>query len=126
MAAFGRVLVGIAAGLVALGGLYDLFVPSLPRNLESFFANNERARKLVRELLRALGGALVTIGIVSLGLVITGIDRSKLGLVLFLIVPAELINAACMYRVKSPYYVPLGFVALALLGAAFCAGQIGR
>jgi len=122
MAMAGRITLGIAASLVALGGLYDLLVPSLPRNLDAICGADPRIRRLVRELLRALGGALATNGIVSLYLVATGIDRSKLALVLFLIVPAELINAACMYRVKSPYYVPLAFVVLALLGAALSAG----
>ena len=122
MAVAGRIMLGIAAGLVALGGLYDLLVPSLPPNLEAICGGDGRIRRVVRELLRALGGALATIGVVSLFLVATGIGGSKLLLILFLIVPAELINAVSMHRVKSPFYVPLSFVVLALLGAVLAAG----
>jgi hypothetical protein len=37
-------------------------------------------------------------------------------LVLLLIVPAEGINAFCMYRVRSPFLVPLAFTLLTALG----------
>jgi hypothetical protein len=42
--------------------------------------------------------------------------RSRLVLVLLLVVPSEGINAISMCRVGSPFYAPLGFIALVLLG----------
>ena len=121
MALAGRIILEIAAVLVALGGLYDLFVPGLPKNLHAICGQDERVQKLVRELLRALGCALAVIGIVCLYLIgASGSDlpARTIALVLILIVPTELTNAFCMHRVKSPFYVPLAFVVIALLGAA--------
>jgi hypothetical protein len=36
--------------------------------------------------------------------------------ILVLVVPAEGLNAFCMYRVGSPFYIPLAFILLTLLG----------
>ena len=122
MGVAGRIILATAAVLVAAGGLYDLLVPRLPKNLDQICAANADARRLVRELLRALGGSLTVLGLTSFLLVTASgmpTSRSMLTLVLALLVPAELINAFSMYRVKSPFYFPLGFVLLALLGAGF-------
>lgn len=105
--------------LIAAGGLYDLLVPKLPPNLALICAGNPASEKLVRELLRALGGALVAIGItVTVLVVLCGYPLShlELTLVLTLVVPAEGVNALSMYRVGSPYQIPLAFAALALAG----------
>jgi len=56
MGVAGRIILATAAVLVAAGGLYDLLVPRLPKNLDQICAANADARRLVRELLRALGG----------------------------------------------------------------------
>ena len=117
----GRILLEVAAVLVAAGGLYDLLTPRLPENLAQICGANEPTQRLVRELLRALGGALATIGITSAFLVGGRgpvIPASTLVLAVALIVPAELVNALSMYRVKSPFYIPLAFALLAALGAA--------
>jgi hypothetical protein len=37
-------------------------------------------------------------------------------LILILVLPAEGINAFCMYRVGSPFYIPLTFVLLTVAG----------
>jgi hypothetical protein len=57
-----RIMLYCAAALIAIGGLYDVFVPRLPSNLVAMCGGDERACKLVRELLRALGGSLVAVG----------------------------------------------------------------
>jgi hypothetical protein len=109
----------IAAILVTVGGVYDLFAPRLPANLSAMCGESESARRLARELLRALGGALAAIGISAAILVArmeTLPDPSTLVLVLVLIGLAEVINASCMFRVGSPFYIPLTFVLLTILG----------
>jgi hypothetical protein len=120
MAAAGRLVLIVAAFLVAAGGIYDLFIPSLPGNLAAQCGEQESARRLVRELLRALGGALAAIGISSALLAArmgTHPDAFTLTVVLVLIVPAELINATAMRRVGSPFYIPLAFAILTIVGA---------
>jgi hypothetical protein len=114
-----RILLEIAATLITLGGLYDLFVPRLPLNLALICGDNRQAYRLVRELLRALGGALTAIGIAVFVLVaLPGppLPPATLLLVLLLVVPAEGTNALAMRRVGSPFYIPLAFIALTLLG----------
>ena len=119
----GRIILELAAGLITAGGLFDLLTPRLPANLARMTGEKEDAQRLVRELLRALGGALAAIGVATEFLVVTSgahPDLSTLVLILLLVVPAESINAACMFRVGSPYYVPAGFVLLTILGVALC------
>jgi hypothetical protein len=116
----GRIILEIAAGLITAGGLIDVFTPNLPSNLVMICGTNEAAQKLARELLRALGGALIAVGATTAYLVATSgadPDPSTLVLILLLVVPAELINAISMFRVGSPFYFPLAFASLALLGA---------
>jgi hypothetical protein len=108
-----------AAALIALGGLYDLMVPKLPANLRAMCGSNEGCAKLVRELLRALGGALVAIGL-TVGALVAGLGfqdrRQALILVLLLVLPSEGINSVCMYRVGSSFCIPLSFAMLTLIG----------
>ncbi len=110
----------VVAALIIAGGLYDLLVPHLPANLEVMCGDSKMSRRLARELLRALGGCLVAIGVTAEMLVVTAgpsIPVLTLTLVLLLVLPAELINAMCMYRVGSPFYIPLAFALLAAIGA---------
>jgi hypothetical protein len=114
-----RILLEISAALITLGGLYDLFVPRLPLNLALICGDNQQASRLVRELLRALGGALTAIGLAVFVLVAfpgPTLPPATLALVLLLVLPAEGVNALAMRRVGSPFYIPLGFIALTLLG----------
>ena len=114
-----RILLETAATLIAAGGVFDLLVPRLPPNLSALCGENEPARKLARELLRALGGALVAVGIAMFTLVATSgahVQAGTLVLILILVLPAEGINAFCMYRVGSPFYIPLTFVLLTVAG----------
>ena len=117
----GRILLEFAAGLIAAGGLYDVLVPRLPSNLRKICGANEGAQRLTRELLRALGGTLITIGVATAYLVTTSgasPDASTLSLILLLVLPAELINSVSMYRVGSPFYFPAAFALLTILGVA--------
>jgi hypothetical protein len=119
MSLSGRLLLETAAGLITAGGLFDVFVSRLPKNLAALCGEDERAVRLVRELLRALGGALVAIGLAVFALAATsGVETEMISLIviLVLVVPAEGLNAFCMYRVGSPFYIPLAFILLTLLG----------
>jgi hypothetical protein len=117
----GRIILELAAGLITAGGLYDVFTPRIPSNLKKICGATESAQKLTRELLRSLGGSLAAIGVAVGYLVIVSgpnPDPSVLVLVLLLVLPAELMNSICMFRVGSPFYFPLGFVLMTILGVA--------
>jgi len=121
MSLLARILLNSAAALIVLGGLYDLLTPKLPPNLAAICGDNDRARKLVRELLRALGGSLVAVGANIAALVNTSTPETthrNLLLILLLVVPSEGINSYSMRRVGSPFYVPLAFLLLTILGVA--------
>src|ERR1700723_3321290 len=102
MSLLARILLNSAAALIVLGGLYDLLTPKLPTNLAAICGDNDRARKLVRELLSALGGSLVAVGATGATLVNTStteiIHRTFL-LILLLVIPAEGINSVSMRKV---------------------------
>jgi hypothetical protein len=117
--ALARLLLLTSAALIALGGVYDVLAPRLPANLAAMCSGDERACRLARELLRALGGALVAIGLAVGVLVVAAgfpVRPLTLSLILLLVVPSESVNAFCMYRVGSPYYIPLAFVLLTCAG----------
>jgi len=117
----GRIILEVSAGLIIAGGLYDVFTPRLPSNLAQICGANEGAQKLTRELLRALGGSLIAIGVACAYLVtVSGAqpDGSTILPILLLVVPAEFINAICMFRAGSPFYFPMAFGLLTILGAA--------
>ena len=114
-----RILIGTAGALMTAGGLYDAFAPRLPRNLASICGSQAEVSKLVRELLRALGGALVSVGaaVVCLAMAArSGFSSGQLALVVVLTLPAEGMNAFAMRKVGSPWQFPAIFVALALAG----------
>jgi hypothetical protein len=119
MSPIARIVLNSAAALIVLGGLYDLLTPKLPPNLAAICGDNDRARKLVRELLRALGGSLVAVGATIAALVNTSTPETthrNLLLTLLLVVPSEGINSYSMRRAGSPFYVPLAFLLLTILG----------
>lgn len=107
-----------AAILISLGGLYDVFVPRLPARLTALCGQEEASCKLVRELLRALGGSLVAIGLTAAILAASAPTPTHrtLILLLVLVLPSEGINSFCMRRVGSPFNIPLAFALLTLLG----------
>jgi hypothetical protein len=119
LSAIARIILYCAAAFIAIGGLYDVFVPRLPSNLVAMCGGDQRASKLVRELLRALGGSLIAVGTAVAFLVSRWWvqDRPRtLILILLLVLPSEGINSLGMYRVGSPFLVPLAFTLLTLLG----------
>jgi hypothetical protein len=118
----GRILLITSGALIAMGGLYDLLTPKLPLHLSLICAGNIGAEKLVRELLRALGGSLLAIGLlVAILAAMCGYPLSHTVLIftLVLVLPAEGANAFGMRRVGSPYLIPLAFAALAVAGVIF-------
>ena len=119
MSPIARIVLNSAAALIVLGGLYDLLTPKLPPNLAAICGDNDRARKLVRELLCALGGSLIAVGATIAVLVNTSIPETthrNLLLILLLVVPSEGINSISMRKVGSPFYVPLAFLLFTILG----------
>lgn len=114
----------VSALFITLGGFYDVFTPRLPANLLERCGENRDAQVLVRALLRALGGCLVAIGIAVAILAngpVRGGQRWSFGLVLLLVLPSEGLNALGMWRVKSPYFVPIGFGILTVAGVIMAA-----
>jgi uncharacterized protein YjeT (DUF2065 family) len=117
LSSIARLILDLAAALIVLGGLYDLLTPRLPPNLATSCGDNDRARKLVRELLRALGGSLVAVGATVAALVNTSTPQTlhrTLLLILLLVIPAEGINAFSMRKVGSPFMCLLPFYCLPL------------
>jgi len=113
-----------AAILVMLGGCFDMLIPAVPSNLLSYLEVSKadmspHLSSLVLGLLRALGGCLLAIGITAL-LIINGPlkrgERWASWALLILIGLSEAINASQMWRFGSPYYGPLGFVGLTVVG----------
>jgi hypothetical protein len=119
MGPIARIVLNSAAALIVLGGLYDLLTPKLPPNLAAICGDNDRARKLVRELLRALGASLIAVGATIAALVNISTPETthlNLLLILLLVVPSEGINSYSMRKVGSPFFVPLAFLLLTILG----------
>jgi hypothetical protein len=118
---YSRIVLTVAGTCIALGGLYDVFTPRLPPNLGRRCFGNKEGRIAIRELLRALGGCLVSIG-AAVGVLATTLghqyDSRTVALILTLVLPSEGMNAMGMHRVGSPYIVPLFFILLTVSGAA--------
>ena len=121
---FGLKILNCAAALVMLGGCFDMLMPAVPSNLVGYsrvadVGVSPQLSSLLLGLLRALGGCLLAIGITAL-LIINGPlkrgERWASWAVLIVIGLSESINASQMWRFGSPYYVPLIFVALTVLG----------
>ncbi len=119
-------LLNASALLVVAGGLYDVLTPSVPSHELEFLGSmgeqpGPASVTLFRELLRALGGALIGVGVSLLALVNLPFRRGErwaawtIGVV---IVVSEGINAIGMAKVSGPLWAPLTFVLLALLGLA--------
>ena len=120
----GLIVLNCAAGLVALGGCYDMLLPAVPSNLVRYLGVaradvSPQLSALLLGVLRALGGCLLAIGITALVLVNGPIRRGErwaAWTLLILIGVSESINASQMWRFGSPYYAPLGFVTLTVIG----------
>ena len=120
----GLKILNCAAVLVMLGGCFDMLVPAVPSNLLSYLKLakadvSPQLSLLLLGLLRALGGCLLAIGITGLFLINGPLKRGERWAswaLLILIGLAEGINASQMWRFGSPYYFPLAFVALTVVG----------
>ena len=123
------VICNLAATLVIGGALYDLLVPVPPPNHARYIGeisaqSKQRVAELDLAMLRSLGGALLAIGVASLILINGPLrrgDRSARMVILILIAVAEANNAYRMYPFGSPWYAPLSFVVLMVVGV-FLAG----
>jgi hypothetical protein len=122
----GLFILNLAGTLVMVGALYDLLVPSVPPNHLSFIGHVEpnagaRLAELDLAMLRSVGGCLLAIGITCLALVNGPVrhgDGWARAAVLVLIGVAESNNAYRMYPFGSPWYGPLTFALLAMIGVA--------
>ena len=120
----GMGLLYVAGSLVIAGSMYDLFVPSLPANLLAYQGVTQatidtRVATLDLGLLRALGGCLLAIGATALVLVHVPIRRGERWAVLALVMlvgVSEGINSYQMARFGAPFYAPLTYVGIMLVG----------
>ncbi len=117
-------LLYVAGSLVIAGSMYDLFVPTVPPNLLTYQGVTQatidpRVAALDLGLLRALGGCLLAIGATALVLVHGPVRRGErwaMVALVMLVGVSEGINASQMIRFGSPFYAPLTFVGLMLVG----------
>ena len=120
----GLKILNCAAVLVMLGGCFDMLMPAVPSNLVGYLKlakadMSPQLSFLLLGLLRALGGCLLAIGITGLFIINGPVKRGEKWAscaLLILISLSEGVNASQMWRFGSPYYFPLGFVALTVLG----------
>ena len=127
----GLKILNCAAALVMLGGCFDMLIPAVPSNLVGYLKIatadvSPQLSSLLLGLLRALGGCLLAVGITAL-LIINGPlkrgERWASWALLILIGLSEGINASQMWRFGSPYYWPLVFVALTVIGVVSLRNQ---
>src|SRR3954452_19627037 len=120
----GMGLLYVAGSLVIAGSMYDLFVPTVPTNLLAYQGVTQatidpRVAALDLGLLRALGGCLLAIGATALVLVHGPIrlgERSACLALVMLVGVSEGINSYRMSRLGAPFYAPLTYVGIMLVG----------
>jgi hypothetical protein len=133
----GLVLLYLAGSLVIAGSMYDLFVPTVPPNLLAYqgvtpATIDPRVAALDLGLLRALGGCLLAIGATALVLVHGPIRRGERWAILALVMlvgVSEGNNASRMIRFGAPFYAPLTYVGIMLVGVGlvwFGRRSVGR
>ena len=122
----GLILLNLTAGLIVVGGLYDLLLSQVPEHLATYLGSvvgeaDVRTERLVLALLDALGGSLVAVGLAALVLINGALRRRErwAGVtVLMMVGLAEGANAWGMWTVAAPWWAPLTFIGLTALGAA--------
>ncbi len=131
----GLTLLNIAGVLVIAGAMYDLLVPSVPINHLAYLgATDEQIDRRIAELdlamLRSIGGCLLAIGATTLVLTNGPIRRGERWsrfAVAILVGVSEGNNAYRMFPFDSPWYGPLGFAVLAVIGRCLWAiGHLGK
>jgi hypothetical protein len=123
----GLILLNIAGVLVIAGSLYDLLVPSMPPNHLAYVGASDgridpRYAELDVAMLRSIGGCLLAVGVTALVLTNGPIRRGEgwaRVAVNVLVVVSEGNNAFRMYPFGSPWYGPLGFAVIVVVGAVF-------
>jgi hypothetical protein len=122
----GLTILNCAAALVTFGGCFDMLIPAVPANLLGYMGiaqaeMSPHLSSLILGFLRALGGCLLAVGITAF-LIINGPlkrgERWASWALLILIGVSEGINASQMWRFGSPWYAPLTFVILTVIGVA--------
>ncbi len=130
----GLLLLNVAGVLVIVGSLYDLLVPTTPSNHLLYLGEMDgqsasRCEQLDLAMLRSIGGCLLPIGLTTLLLANGPIRRgerwARLTVVL-LVGISEGHNAYRMFPFDSPWYGPLGFALLTVIGAALAAAPRRR
>ena len=125
----GLVLLNVAGILVILGSLYDLLVPTVPSNHLLYLGEADgqfatRCAQLDLAMLRSIGGCLLPIGLTTLILANGPIRRGERWAcltVILLVGISEGHNAYRMFPFDSPWYGPLGFALITVIGAALAA-----
>src|SRR4051812_18995700 len=108
----GLALLNIAGTLIIAGSLFDLLIPSVPRNHLAYLGKpdgslDQRYANLDLAMLRAIGGCLLAIGITTLLLANIPIRRGETwarAAVVILAGLAEANNAYRMFAFGSPWY----------------------
>jgi len=108
-----------------------MLIPAVPSNLLGYLEvakadMSPHLSSLLLGLLRALGGCLIAIGITALLIINGPLKRGEKWAswaLLILIGLSEGINASQMWRFGSPYYWPLAFVALTVVGVVILRKQ---
>ncbi len=122
----GLILLNLIAGLIVVGGLYDLFLSQLPAHLTTYLGNvvgepDVLIERLVLALLDGLGGSLVAVGLAALVLINRPLRRRErwAGVtVLVMVGLAEGANAWGMWTVAAPWWAPLTIIGLTAVGIA--------
>ena len=125
----GLLLLNVAGILVILGSLYDLLVPTVPSNHLRYLGEADgqfavRCEQLDLAMLRSIGGCLLPIGLTTLILANGPIRRGERWArltVILLVGISEGHNAYRMFPFDSPWYGPLGFALITVIGAALAA-----
>jgi hypothetical protein len=120
----GMTLLYAAGTLVIAGSMYDLFVPTVPSTHLAYLGVtpvtiDQKFAALDLGLLRALGGCLLAIGGTALVLVHVPIRRGEqwaLFALVMLVGVSEGINSYQMARFGAPFYAPLMYVGIMLVG----------
>lgn len=122
----GLILLNCAATAVLMGACGDMLLPTVPDNLLEYLGITKaemspRLASLLLGFLHALGGCLLAIAATAFVIVNGPLKRGERWAswtLLILIGISEGINATQMWRFGSPYYWPLTFVALTVVGIA--------
>ena len=118
------ILLNCVATAVLMGSCYDMFMPGVRDNLLDYLGMTRaemspRLATLLLGIFRSLGGCLLAVAVTAFVLINGPVKRGERWAswtVLILIGLSEGINATQMWRFGSPYYWPLLFVAMAVVG----------